>query len=44
MCGLRGGATAVATFLIGYDDVEVAAGDDHVEETIVNDYLLYTDA
>jgi hypothetical protein len=33
--GLCGGATMVAAALIGYDDME---------ETIVNDYLLYTDA
>jgi hypothetical protein len=26
MCGLCGGAAAVATALIGYDDAEVAAG------------------
>jgi hypothetical protein len=26
MCGLRGGVVAVATALIGYDDVEVAVG------------------
>jgi hypothetical protein len=26
MCGLHGGATAVAAALIGYDDVEVAVG------------------
>jgi hypothetical protein len=43
MCGLCGGATAVASMLIGYDDVEIAAGDDHEQETIVSDYLLYTD-
>jgi hypothetical protein len=29
--------------LIGYDDVGVAARDNHAEETIVNDYFLYTD-
>jgi hypothetical protein len=44
MCGLRGGAAAVAATLIGYDDMEVAAGDDHMEEMIMNNYFLYTDA
>jgi hypothetical protein len=36
-CGLRRGADV----LIGYDNVEVVVG--MTEETIVNDYFIYTD-
>jgi hypothetical protein len=44
MCGLCRGAAVVAATLIGYKRHEGCCRDDHEEETIVNDYFLYTDA
>jgi hypothetical protein len=41
-CGLHGDATAVVAALIGYDDRGGCYWDDHEEETIVIDYLLYS--
>jgi hypothetical protein len=41
--GLRRGTAAVVATLIGYDERGGCYQDDHVEETIVNDYFLYTD-
>jgi hypothetical protein len=43
MCGLRGGAAAVAAVLITYNDHGGFCWDDH-EETIMIDYYLYSDA
>jgi hypothetical protein len=44
MCGLRGGTVAFVVMLISYNDVRRYCRDDHVEEMIVIDYFLYTDA
>jgi hypothetical protein len=44
MCGLRGGAAAVAAVLITYDNHGGFCWDDHEEETIMIDYFLYSDA
>jgi hypothetical protein len=43
MCGLRGGAAAVAVTLIGYDDRGGCCWETR-EEMIMIDYFLYTDA
>jgi hypothetical protein len=44
MCGLRGDTAAVAATLISYDNRGGYCRDDHKEDTIVNNYFLYTDA